>query len=213
MATERAEGIVLRTQPVTETSLLVTWFTREFGKLKTLAKGARRPKSPLRGQLDLFFTDEIVFFRSRRTDLHLLNEAYLEHSRRGIRQSVEQVAAAAVACEIVESLMAEEDPHPIVYGILGEILDEMAQRVNWAMLIWFELRVLRDCGWEAQFPEADGTSRVLRSLASASAAGARRIRLTAEQVRVAMGTVRSLRETAVGRELRSQRLLVAKLRR
>jgi DNA repair protein RecO (recombination protein O) len=47
MDTERAEAIVLRNQSVTESSLIVTWFTREFGKLKTLAKGARRPKSPL----------------------------------------------------------------------------------------------------------------------------------------------------------------------
>ena len=40
MHTERAAAIVLRMQPVTESSLLITWFTREFGKLKTLAKGA-----------------------------------------------------------------------------------------------------------------------------------------------------------------------------
>ena len=58
METERAEAIVLRVQPVTESSLLVLWFTREFGKLKTLAKGARRPKSPMRGRLDLFYQDQ-----------------------------------------------------------------------------------------------------------------------------------------------------------
>ena len=55
METERAEAIVLRCRPVTESSLVVTWFTRELGKLTTLAKGARRPKSPLRGKIDLFF--------------------------------------------------------------------------------------------------------------------------------------------------------------
>jgi len=38
MDTERAEGLSCR-QPVTESSLIVTWYTREFGKLKTLAKG------------------------------------------------------------------------------------------------------------------------------------------------------------------------------
>ena len=70
METERAEAIVLRVQPVTESSLLVLWFTREFGKLKTLAKGARRPKSPMRGRLDLFYQDEISFLRSLRSDLH-----------------------------------------------------------------------------------------------------------------------------------------------
>src|SRR5436309_11535227 len=78
METERADAIVLRVRPVTESSLIVTWFTREFGKLKTMAKGARRPKSPFRGKIDLFYRDEIIFLRSRRSDLHLLHDCFLE---------------------------------------------------------------------------------------------------------------------------------------
>jgi DNA repair protein RecO (recombination protein O) len=79
MDTERAEAIVLRVHPVTESSLIVTWFTRECGKLKTMAKGARRPKSPFRGKIDLFYYDEILFLRSKRSDLHLLHDCFLEN--------------------------------------------------------------------------------------------------------------------------------------
>ena len=46
---ERATGIVLRTYPLTETSLIIHWLTAELGRLATVAKGARRPKSPFRG--------------------------------------------------------------------------------------------------------------------------------------------------------------------
>ena len=49
MNVERATGLVLRTRPLTETSLIVLWLTREAGRLATVAKGARRPKSPFRG--------------------------------------------------------------------------------------------------------------------------------------------------------------------
>src|SRR5213596_2198026 len=98
MHTERAAAIVLRVQPVTETSLLVTWFTREFGKLKTLAKGARRPKSPMRGRIDLFYENEIVFLRSKRSDLHLLHECFLENAHRGLRGNVPSLAAGPYAC-------------------------------------------------------------------------------------------------------------------
>jgi len=47
---ERAQGLVLRVYPLTETSLIVRWLTRELGRISTVAKGARRPKSPFRGK-------------------------------------------------------------------------------------------------------------------------------------------------------------------
>ena len=106
MDVERAEGIVLRCVPVTETSLVVTWFTREFGKLKTLAKGARRAKSPMRGKLDLFYRDELLFLRSRRSELHLLHECFLEEAHPGLRERLERVGMASYVCELVELVPA-----------------------------------------------------------------------------------------------------------
>ena len=102
MDTERAEGIVLRRLTVTESSLIVTWYTREFGKLKTLAKGARRSKGPFQGKIDLFYRDEIVFLRSRRSDLHLLHDCFLEEAHAGLRRSVESLTAASYVCELVD---------------------------------------------------------------------------------------------------------------
>ncbi len=54
--TERAHGLVLRTRPLTETSLIVNWLTLELGRVSTVAKGARRAKSLFRGKLDLYLT-------------------------------------------------------------------------------------------------------------------------------------------------------------
>ena len=67
---ETATGIILRTRPLTETSLIVHWLTPDFGRLATVAKGARRPKSPFAGQLDLFYAADFSFSRSRSSDLH-----------------------------------------------------------------------------------------------------------------------------------------------
>ena len=58
---ETATGVVLRTRLLTETSLIVLWLTPAFGRLATVAKGARRPKSPLRGKLDLFYLADFSF--------------------------------------------------------------------------------------------------------------------------------------------------------
>src|ERR1700740_1624147 len=102
MELERVEAIVLRTQPVTESSLIVTWYTREFGKLKTLAKGARRARGPFQGKIDLFYRDEIVFLPSKRSDLHLLHDCFLENPHERLRESVASLTAASYACELVE---------------------------------------------------------------------------------------------------------------
>src|SRR5213594_2368024 len=64
---ERATGLVLRVYPLTESSLIIHWLTQGQGRIATVAKGARRPKSPLRGKLDLFYLAEFLFARSRRS--------------------------------------------------------------------------------------------------------------------------------------------------
>src|SRR6266436_2492972 len=137
MDTERADGIVLRRQPVTESSLLVTWYTREFGKLKTLAKGARRPKGPFQGKIDLFYRDEIVFLPSKRSDLHLLHDCFLESPHARLRQSVASLTAASYVCELVELATEREDPNAAIYELLVVILELLEKRSDGVPLIWF----------------------------------------------------------------------------
>jgi len=60
---ENTIGLILRTRPLTDTSLIVHWLTPEFGRLATVAKGARRPKSPFAGKLDLFYLADLSFQR------------------------------------------------------------------------------------------------------------------------------------------------------
>jgi DNA repair protein RecO (recombination protein O) len=67
MTDERASGIILRTRPLTDTSLIVHWLTPELGRIATVAKGARKPKSSFYGKLDLFFEADLSFARSQRS--------------------------------------------------------------------------------------------------------------------------------------------------
>ena len=64
---ETATGLILRTRPLTETSLIVNWLTPDAGRIATVAKGARRTKSPFLGGLDLFYLADFSFSRSRRS--------------------------------------------------------------------------------------------------------------------------------------------------
>jgi len=210
MDTERAEGIVLRRQPVTESSLIVTWYTREFGKLKTMAKGARRPKGPFQGKIDLFYRDEIVFLPSRRSDLHLLHDCFLEDPHASLRQSVASLAAASYACELVELATEREDPNPTIYQLLATILKVLEKRHDGVLLIWFEIRLLSAAGWEPKWEANTSVDRVLRSLAGKSLDGVGRVRLSATQLDAGRQAVWRFWDTQLGQTPRTRRFLQEK---
>src|SRR6266436_1713579 len=97
-----ATGIVLRTRPLTETSLIVHWLTPDFGRIATVAKGARRHKSPFLGKLDLFYLADFSFSRSRSSDLHNLREVNLRETHGALREDIFRLRHAAYATAFIE---------------------------------------------------------------------------------------------------------------
>src|SRR5438445_7798788 len=99
---ERTTGLILRTYPLTETSLIVHWLTPDLGRIATVAKGARRPKSPFRGKLDLFYQADFSFARSRRSELHLLREVSLRETHPRIRQELACLRQVSYGAALLE---------------------------------------------------------------------------------------------------------------
>lgn len=119
---ETTAAILLRRTKLTETSLIVTWLTEGHGKLKTVAKGAREPKSRFAGRLDLFFECEIQFARSRKSELHTLREAELRTAHEGLRSDYVRVALAAYCVELVELVTEADHPVPEIYDLFHRAL-------------------------------------------------------------------------------------------
>src|SRR6185503_10337126 len=107
---ERTQGLILRTRPLTETSLIVQWLTPDAGRIDTVAKGARRPNSPFRGKLDLFYLADFSFSRSRRSDLHTLREVVLRETHNLLRQELGYLQQASYCAALVEQTTEKETP-------------------------------------------------------------------------------------------------------
>jgi DNA repair protein RecO (recombination protein O) len=107
---ESATGLILRTRPLTETSLIVHWLTPELGRLATVAKGARRPQSPFGGKLDLFYRCDFSFVRSRHSNLHTLREAVLRDTHAALRRDLLALQQAAYAVALLETATETETP-------------------------------------------------------------------------------------------------------
>jgi len=119
---ETTPALLLRKTRLTDTSLIVTWFSASHGLIKTVAKGARRPKSRFAGTLDLFFDCEIQFSRSRRSELHILREVLVHEAHEGLRKEFIRVAVAAYFVELLELVTEPGHPAPELYNLLQRAL-------------------------------------------------------------------------------------------
>jgi DNA repair protein RecO (recombination protein O) len=147
--TESATGLILRTHPLTETSLIVHWITPAFGRISTVAKGARRAKSAFRGKLDLFYLADFSFQHSRRSDLHALREINLREPHAFLRRDLGLLRQAAYAAALVMQSTEKETPLPEIFRLVLEFLSGIAGAPALPQSTFaFEFRLLRELGLE-----------------------------------------------------------------
>jgi DNA repair protein RecO (recombination protein O) len=183
---ETATGLVLRTRPLTETSLIVHWLTPDFGRIATVAKGARRPKSPFAGKLDLFYGADFSFMRSRSSELHNLREVKLNQTHGAIRADIVKLQQAAYAVNFIEQVSERETPLPVVYELMREFLGQLCREKSSPQLVFaFELKLLRELGMEPRLAESSlsaGTKKIAGILAEENWLAGLRLKLTEAQM-------------------------------
>jgi DNA repair protein RecO (recombination protein O) len=145
--TESCTGLILRTHPLTDTSLIVRWLTPDFGRIATVARGARRAKSPFLGKLDLFYRADFSFSRSRRSDLHTLREVSLGETHHALRQDLRRLRSAAYAAAFVEQATETGTPLPAIFDLMNGFVDSLCrQEPAPQTVLAFEFKLLHELG-------------------------------------------------------------------
>src|SRR5208283_4706588 len=180
-----ATGLILRTRPLTETSLIVHWLTRSAGRIATVAKGARRARSPFLGRLDLFYAADFSFSRSRSSDLHTLREVRLQDTRDALRGDLQRLRQAAYAAKFIEQATETETPLPAVFDLMTSYLDCLGSHSPPPQFVFaFELKLLNELGLKPD-PEklrlTPGAKQIVRTLTQADWPATMRLRLTPSQ--------------------------------
>ena len=154
---QSAPGLILRTRLLTESSLIVNWLTPKFGRISTVAKGARRAKSPFLGKLDLFYEADLSFSRSRRSELHTLREICLRDTHPALRQDLGLLQQAAYGAALIEQTTETDTPLPEIFALFSGFLNSLSLQPPKPRTIFaFELKLLRLLG---QHPDL-GRSRL-----------------------------------------------------
>lgn len=155
MNEERCPGVILRTRLLTETSLIVHWLTPTLGRVATVAKGARRAKSPFRGRLDLFYVADFTFSRSRRSDLHTLREVSVRETHGGLRRDLALLGQASYAALLVEQGTETETPLAEVFELFCEFLAALCACPAGALgMLALEMKLLGTLGFSPDLARA-----------------------------------------------------------
>ena len=109
-------AVCIRCVDYSETSQIVTFFTRDTGKISAIAKGSRRPKSPFDGAIEMLSAGQIVFTSSDEPKLVTLTE--FQQAPSPPMTDLYSLNCLYYACELVNSLTDEYDPHPLLFDSL-----------------------------------------------------------------------------------------------
>jgi DNA repair protein RecO (recombination protein O) len=152
---EKATALVVRATDWSETSRIATLFTREFGKVRALAKGGRRLKSSFEIAFDLLTVCEIVVIRKHSGGLDLLTEARLVEKFPALRADLPELYCGYYIAELLADGTADYDPHPALFDAAVAILRDLAEnpKLRPSRLGAFELVWLRELGYS---PRLDG---------------------------------------------------------
>lgn len=153
MSLQKTEAIVLKSIKQGETSKILTLFTRTFGKMTVIAKGARSAKSKFGGSLEQLNYIAIVFYKKENRDIQLLSQADIILAFPDIKRNLEKMALAAAIGELVYRLEHGEEPNPRLFRLCLDALKAIDQSDDNCMnlLRAFQVRLMAIHGFYANF--------------------------------------------------------------
>lgn len=155
----RAQAVVLRHTDWGEADRLLTLYTREQGKVRALAKGARKVTSRKAGHLEPFTHVTLQLAKGR--DLLIVTQAETMHAFLDLRDNLTKTGYAAYAIELLDKFTNEgEDGEPSLFNLLVETLDRIEKEDDpWVSIRYYEMRMLDYAGFRPRLFECANCGR------------------------------------------------------
>jgi DNA repair protein RecO (recombination protein O) len=146
--TFRTDAIILRRQDFGEADRLLTLFTPEHGKLKAIAKGARKPAGRKTGHVELYTRAAMMINYGR--ELHIVAQAELIEPFLPLREDLERGAYASYVVELLDHFSETEETNQSLYHLLDATLGWLSEpEVDLRLLArFYELKLLELVGFQ-----------------------------------------------------------------
>ena len=149
----KTHAVVLRARRMGETSKLVTFYSHEFGKIKVVAKGARRPKSKFGAALEIMTEVSAVCYLRDDRDLQTLSDCDVVTAYPGLLSDFRRMSFGSAACESVDRLTIEHEPNERLFTCLTGFLfalEEVSEEQTESLFWYFQLRVAEALGYRPE---------------------------------------------------------------
>lgn len=121
----KTEAFVLKTKKYGDTSKIVTLYTKQYGKINCIAKGARNTKSKFSSCLNMLSHIAIIFYKKETTHLHLISDCDLIKSHNKISENIEKLEISLKIIELIYRVLHDEEESPELFRLIEESLNEL----------------------------------------------------------------------------------------
>jgi DNA repair protein RecO (recombination protein O) len=146
MSVLTSEAVVLRTWPLHEADLIVSFFTRDYGRMKGVAKSALKSRKRFGGALEPMTVARAWF--AERPGQELVRLDQLEILRSPLAAPVDHVRMTVLSffAELLDEVLPEHDPQETVFRLLVSVLEQTTVEQPWMPLTYFSLWMTRLMG-------------------------------------------------------------------
>jgi DNA repair protein RecO (recombination protein O) len=159
----RTEGVVLRRQDLGEADRLTTIYTRDYGKLRLVAKGVRKPRSRKAGHLEPFTRVSLLIARGRELDIITQAETIEDYSV--LRNNLDDVGHASYIVELVDRFSVEEgEGNHAQYQLILKSFDRLTEDEYppSSVILYFQMRLLDFVGYRPELFRCVGCGSEIR---------------------------------------------------
>lgn len=142
-----SEAVVLRTWPVHEADLIVSLFTRDYGKLRGVAKSALKSRKRFGGALEPMTVARAWFAEKPKQELVRLDQLEIISSPLAVPVDPVRLGALSLYAEVLDEALPDHDPHETIFRLVLAVLEQtMANAQPWMPLTYFSLWMTRLMG-------------------------------------------------------------------
>ena len=151
MPVQKTKAIVLGYHPLGEADRIVVFYTEDFGKVRAVARGARKVKNRLCGRLEILTYGDLVFFERIDKDLHIVNSFDIIEPFQGLREDLLKIAYCSYLAELIQQVGTEGEAEADIFDLTLNIMFMMKTTHDPEMLArTFEIRLLTSAGFSPQ---------------------------------------------------------------
>ena len=148
----RTRGVILRSQKWGDADRIITVYSPNLGKIRGVARGARRMKTRFGGVLEPFGLVDLTFFQKTPEALGQISQIDLVTSYGAIREDLTVMTAAARMVRMVEAITVDRDPNHEMFSALVHGLESLSPLADVALItLLFQIHVLGHTGFRPQF--------------------------------------------------------------